>query len=235
MLRVDSLVVNYGAIAALKGVSLQVGKGEIVTLIGANGAGKSTLLNAISKVVAVRSGQVWLDQTPLHKLHGCVVASHGVVQVPEGRQVFKDMTVFENLTMGGYRRSGAENAEMYEKVFSMFPRLAERRRQLAGLMSGGEQQMLAIGRALMARPRVLLLDEPSMGLAPLIVVDIFKVLKRLNDEGQTMLLVEQNARAALKLAGRAYVIANGEITHQGQASAMLDDPHVRTTYLGIKH
>jgi branched-chain amino acid transport system ATP-binding protein len=156
-----------------------------------------------------------------------------VVQVPEGRQVFSDLTVQENLDMGGYSRKPAENREMNDRVLDLFPRLAERRQQLAGLMSGGEQQMLAIARGLMARPRVLLLDEPSMGLAPMVVADIFAVLKRLNAEGQTIMLVEQNARAALKLASRAYVLTNGEITLQGLASEMSNHPHVRNAFLGI--
>jgi branched-chain amino acid transport system ATP-binding protein len=234
MLSVRALVVAYGAVRALKGVSLDVGKGEVVALIGANGAGKSSLLNAISGVVPVESGEILLDGQALHTLAGHRIVSQGVVQVPEGRQVFSDLTVQENLDMGGYSRKPAENREMNDRVLDLFPRLAERRQQLAGLMSGGEQQMLAIARGLMARPRVLLLDEPSMGLAPMVVADIFAVLKRLNAEGQTIMLVEQNARAALKLASRAYVLTNGEITLQGLASEMSNHPHVRNAFLGIK-
>jgi branched-chain amino acid transport system ATP-binding protein len=233
MLSVRALVVAYGAVRALKGVSLDVGKGEVVALIGANGAGKSSLLNAISGVVPVESGEILLDGQALHTLAGHRIVSQGVVQVPEGRQVFSDLTVQENLDMGGYSRKPAENREMNDRVLDLFPRLAERRQQLAGLMSGGEQQMLAIARGLMARPRVLLLDEPSMGLAPMVVADIFAVLKRLNAEGQTIMLVEQNARAALKLASRAYVLTNGEITLQGLASEMSNHPHVRNAFLGI--
>lgn len=233
MLSVRALVVAYGAVRALKGVSLDVGKGEVVALIGANGAGKSSLLNAISGVVPVESGEILLDGQALHTLAGHRIVSQGVVQVPEGRQVFSDLTVQENLDMGGYSRKPAENREMNDRVLDLFPRLAERRQQLAGLMSGGEQQMLAIARGLMARPRVLLLDEPSMGLAPMVVADIFAVLKRLNAEGQTIMLVEQNARAALKLASRAYVLTNGEITLQGPASEMSNHPHVRNAFLGI--
>lgn len=233
MLSVRALVVAYGAVRALKGVSLDVGKGEVVALIGANGAGKSSLLNAISGVVPVESGEILLDGQALHTLAGHRIVSQGVVQVPEGRQVFSDLTVQENLDMGGYSRKPAQNREMNDRVLDLFPRLAERRQQLAGLMSGGEQQMLAIARGLMARPRVLLLDEPSMGLAPMVVADIFAVLKRLNAEGQTIMLVEQNARAALKLASRAYVLTNGEITLQGPASEMSNHPHVRNAFLGI--
>jgi branched-chain amino acid transport system ATP-binding protein len=233
MLSVRALVVAYGAVRALKGVSLDVGKGEVVALIGANGAGKSSLLNAISGVVPVESGEILLDGQALHTLAGHRIVSQGVVQVPEGRQVFSDLTVQENLDMGGYSRKPAENREMNDRVLDLFPRLAERRQQLAGLMSGGEQQMLAIARGLMARPRVLLLDEPSMGLAPMVVADIFAVLKRLNAEGQTIMLVEQNARAALKIASRAYVLTNGEITLQGLASEMSNHPHVRNAFLGI--
>lgn len=233
MLSVRALVVAYGAVRALKGVSLDVGKGEVVALIGANGAGKSSLLNAISGVVPVVSGEILLDGQALHKHAGHRIVSQGVVQVPEGRQVFRDLTVQENLDMGGYSRKPAENRDMNDRVLGLFPRLAERRQQLAGLMSGGEQQMLAIARGLMARPRVLLLDEPSMGLAPMVVANIFAVLKRLNEEGQTIMLVEQNARAALKLASRAYVLTNGEITLQGLASEMSNHPHVRNAFLGI--
>jgi branched-chain amino acid transport system ATP-binding protein len=233
MLSVRALVVAYGAVRALKGVSLDVGKGEVVALIGANGAGKSSLLNAISGVVPVVSGEILLDGQALHKHAGHRIVSQGVVQVPEGRQVFRDLTVQENLDMGGYSRKPAENRDMNDRVLDLFPRLAERRQQLAGLMSGGEQQMLAIARGLMARPRVLLLDEPSMGLAPMVVANIFAVLKRLNEEGQTIMLVEQNARAALKLASRAYVLTNGEITLQGLASEMSNHPHVRNAFLGI--
>ena len=212
MLKVKDLVVAYGAVRALKGVSLEVKKGDVVAVIGANGAGKSTLLNAISGVVAIESGEIFLDGRKLHKRPGYKIVSDGVVQVPEGRQVFRDLIVQENLEMRGYSRSPAENREMQERVLTLFPRLAQRRLQLAGLMSGGEQQMLAIGRALKARPRVLILDEPSMGLAPLVIADIFAVLRRLNEEGQTIMLVEQNARSALKLASRAYVLTNGELT-----------------------
>ena len=233
MLEVTDLSVSYGAVKALSKASLHVAEGEIVALIGANGAGKSTLLNAISGIVSKAEGTLRMhgkriDDRPAHK-----VVRAGVVQVPEGRQVFRDMTVLENLEMGGVLRSARENREKLAEVFAMFPRLEERRTQLAGLLSGGEQQMLAIGRALMARPQLLLLDEPSMGLAPLIVADIFKALSELNRATrQSILIVEQNARAALRLATRAYVLVNGRISRQGDAAALLSDEEIRAAFLG---
>jgi len=232
MLEMRDVVVRYGAIEALKGVSLEVRPGEIVCLIGANGAGKSTVLNAISGVVKVAAGSVAFDDEPLRGKAASVIVRRGVVQVPEGRLVFPDMTVMENLEMGAYSRKGPVN-ETLRTVLGLFPRLAERKGQLAGLMSGGEQQMLAIGRALMAAPRLLLLDEPSMGLAPLMVADIFRTLRRLRTElGLSILLVEQNATAALKLADRGYVLTNGTLGLSGPSQVLLNDAATREAFLG---
>ncbi|MEI5682614.1 ABC transporter ATP-binding protein [Mesorhizobium sp. CCNWLW179-1] len=220
-------------IDALKGVSLDVGKGEIVSLIGANGAGKSSLINAISRVVQSQSGTIVLSGKPIHGEKAESVVQSGLVQVPEGRQVFSSMSVYENLLMGAYSRRGAFKVSDLDRAFDLFPRLKERREQPAGLLSGGEQQMLAIGRALMSRPKLLLLDEPSMGLAPLVIADIFRILRDLRDTlGCTILLVEQNARAALKLADRGYVLTTGKVTASGPAKDLLADPVVQDAFLG---
>jgi len=232
MLALRDVVVRYGAVQALEGVSIDVAAGEIVCLIGANGAGKSTLLNAVSSVIEVASGSIRFDQAEIRGMRSGRVVRQGLVQVPEGRLVFPDMTVLENLEMGAYSRSDSP-ADTLRFVFELFPRLAERSRQLAGLMSGGEQQMLAIGRALMAKPRMLLLDEPSMGLAPLVVADIFRTLRRLRAEfGLSILLVEQNAMAALKLADRGYVLTNGRITASGTSASLLADSATQEAFLG---
>ena len=233
MLELRNLFVRYGAIHGLEGVSLSVGKGEIVCLIGANGAGKSTTINATSGVVRSASGEILFEGTSIVGRRASEIVRAGIVQVPEGRLVFPDLTVVENLEMGGYTRPASNARASISRVLELFPRLAERRGQLAGLMSGGEQQMLAIGRALMAEPRVLLLDEPSMGLAPLMIAEIFRMLRRLRVElGLTILLVEQNATAALALADRAYVLSNGRIVASGLASEMLKTSATREAFLG---
>jgi branched-chain amino acid transport system ATP-binding protein len=235
MLDVTNLVAAYGAVEALKGVSLHVGKGEIVTLIGANGAGKSTLLMSLCGDPRARSGSVVLDgqditQRPTHE-----IMRMGVAQAPEGRRIFPRMSVLENLLMGA-QAQGHDPAPELARVFRLFPRLEERQAQRGGTLSGGEQQMLAIGRALMSKPRLLLLDEPSLGLAPLIVRQIFAAIRALNEqEGLTVLLVEQNANQALRLAHRAYVLVTGRITMQGTGAELLARPEIRDAYLGGGH
>ena len=232
MLEVKNIAVHYGMIVGLQGVSLRVGAGQVVSLIGANGAGKSSLLNAISGVVPCTGGSILFEGEPLERLSASDIVARGIVQVPEGRQVFAQMTVLENLRMGAYSRRRQFAASDMDPIFDLFPRLAERRDQLAGLMSGGEQQMLAIGRALMARPRLLLLDEPSMGLAPLVVKMIFSVLKTLNTQGISILLVEQNAKAALKLSDYTYVLTTGRLGREGRSSDLLSDPEINEAFLG---
>lgn len=233
MLSIKNLNVYYGAIHAVKDLDLEVGDGEIVTLIGSNGAGKSTTLHTISGLIKPRTGSIQYKGTdivgiPAHKLVG-----QGLVQVPEGRHVFAEMTVMENLDMGAYlRKDKDEVARDKEKVFLKFPRLKERVGQLAGTLSGGEQQMLAMGRALMSRPQLLLLDEPSMGLAPLLVREIFSIIKEINDEGTTVLLVEQNANMALSIADRAYVLETGRVVLSGSAAELAASEAVQKAYLG---
>ena len=233
MLKVTDLNVHYGAIHAIRGVSLEVNQGEIVSLIGANGAGKTTILHTITGLKKATSGAVELEgrnllTTPPHQ-----IVTLGMAHVPEGRHIFSQMTVQENLEMGAYIRSDrAGIQEDMADVFRRFPRLQERRRQLAGTLSGGEQQMLAIGRALMVRPRILLMDEPSMGLSPLLVKEIFSIIRELNATGMTVLLVEQNAKMALSIAHRAYVMETGTIVMSGNAADMLQDDQVRKAYLG---
>ena len=231
LLEVKDLQVFYGQVQAIKGVSLSVDRGEIVALIGANGAGKTTTLKTLSGLRPVRRGTVVFDGKDITRMPGHLRVRLGLCQAPEGRGIFPGMTVAENLEMGAYDRKGPFN-EDFDRVFSLFPRLAERRSQYGGTLSGGEQQMLAIGRALMARPKVLLLDEPSMGLAPKLVSQIFSILKEINEQGTTILLVEQNAVQALSLAHRAYVIELGRIVREAPASHLLDDPSVRAAYLG---
>ena len=233
MLSIKNLNVYYGAIHAVKDLDMEVGDGEIVTLIGSNGAGKSTTLHTISGLIKPKSGSIEYKGTdivgiPAHKLVG-----QGLVQVPEGRHVFAEMTVMENLDMGAYlRRDKDEVARDKEKVFLKFPRLKERVGQLAGTLSGGEQQMLAMGRALMSRPQLLLLDEPSMGLAPLLVREIFSIIKEINEEGTTVLLVEQNANMALSIADRAYVLETGRVVLSGSAAELAASEAVQKAYLG---
>jgi len=233
LLTVDHISVYYGAVQAIRDVSFTVGKGEIVTLIGANGAGKSTTLRALSGVVRTEAGSIVHDGKSIAGLASHRIARLGIAHVPEGRGVFANMSVRENLEMGGYTRSsGKEVEESIERVFGLFPRLAERARQLAGTLSGGEQQMLAIGRGLVQRPDLLLLDEPSMGLSPVLVSEIFRMIEEINKAGTTILLVEQNASMALAIADRAYVLEAGEIALEGKASDLQEDPKVRAAYLG---
>ncbi|MCC7006371.1 MAG: ABC transporter ATP-binding protein [Ottowia sp.] len=233
ILEINDLRVNYGCIEAVKGINLEINQGELISLIGANGAGKTTTMKAITSLQAASGGEVrYLGQS----IRG--VASHelvkrGLVMVPEGRGIFARMTITENLKMGAYLRKDKEAiARDIKRMFDLFPRLAERANQLAGTMSGGEQQMLAMGRALMAQPKLLLLDEPSMGLSPLMVAKIFEVVRQISSDGVTILLVEQNARQALQAAHRAYVMDSGTITLSGEASTLLHDPKVRAAYLG---
>jgi branched-chain amino acid transport system ATP-binding protein len=233
LLDLKGLEVRYGGIRAVKGVDLSVGEGELVCLIGANGAGKTSTLKAICGLLPVASGAVHYDGKPITGLPSFRLVRQGLVLVPEGRGIFGQLTVAENLSMGAFARDdAAEVRRDFDKTFDLFPRLAERRAQSAGTLSGGEQQMLALGRALMSKPRLLLLDEPSMGLAPLMVARIFEVVRRIASEGVTILLVEQNARLALEAAGRGYVMESGTITLAGEAQALLDDPRVREAYLG---
>jgi len=223
----------YGNIHALTGVSLNVEPGEIVTLIGANGAGKSTTLKTISGLLRPRSGEIWFDGERIDGLRADAVVSLGICQSPEGRRVFPRMSVQENLEMGAFqRKKGPEVNADFDRVFALFPRLLERRTQLAGTLSGGEQQMLAIGRALMAHPKLLLLDEPSMGLAPILVEQIFKIIQDINAEGTTVLLVEQNALMALGIARRGYILQTGEIVLTDDAAQLADNPDVKKAYLG---
>ncbi len=250
MLKLDSVHTYYGHIHALKGVSLTVNEGEIVTLIGSNGAGKTTTLNTISGVLSARAGAVYLQDTTrkaseqhgngrdgdirLDQLPAHEVAKLGVSQSPEGRKIFARLSVQENLAMGAFARTDADGVRLdLERVFELFPRLKERLSQPGGTLSGGEQQMLAIGRALMSRPRILLLDEPSMGLAPILVQQIFQIIREINAQGITILLVEQNAQAALQVADRGYVLETGNIVLSGAAGDLLANPQVAEAYLGI--
>lgn len=232
LLEIDQIDVRYGHIQALKGVSLAVAEGEIVTLLGANGAGKTTLMRTVSGLLRPHSGDVRLRGKSIVRVGADGIVRLGISQVPEGRRVFPTLTVAENLELGGYTRPAAEGQDSMRMVLQMFPRLQERRAQLAGTLSGGEQQMLAIGRALMAKPALLLLDEPSLGLAPIIVRDIFRTLRQIREQGMTVLLVEQNARMALKLADRGYVLETGRIQLQGSAHELLNSAEVHATYLG---
>jgi len=233
LLEVDSIHTYYGNIHALKGVTLSVEKGEIVTLVGANGAGKSTTLNTICGLQKPREGEIRLDNESLNALSAHQIVARGIAQSPEGRRIFSRLTVVENLEMGAFARSDKRSIKHdMERVFAIFPRLKERAHQLGGTLSGGEQQMLAIGRALMARPRLMLLDEPSMGLAPILVQEIFSVIQEINSQGTSILLVEQNARMALSVAHRGYVLETGRIALEGGARDLLHNPQVIQAYLG---
>ena len=232
MLKVNDINVYYGSIHAIKGVSFEVEKGEIVTLIGANGAGKSTILNTVSGLLTAKSGTVSFMGKTINGIAAHKVVGMGLAQVPEGRRVFLNMTVQENLEMGAYTRKSAEIDDSIADVYERFPRLKERRKQVAGTLSGGEQQMLAMGRALMSKHELLMLDEPSMGLAPILVEQIFDIIKELNKAGTTILLVEQNAQMALSIADRGYVLETGKIVTSAKASDLLNDDSVKKAYLG---
>ena len=232
MLKVEDLHVYYGSIHAIKGVSFEVNEGEIVTLIGANGAGKSTTLNTVAGLMKPRSGAITFEGQQVAGMPASKIVPQGMALCPEGRRVFQQMTVRENLEMGGYTRPASEIAPALDDVFERFPRLKERQRQIAGTLSGGEQQMLAMGRALMSKPKLLMLDEPSMGLAPILVEQIFDIIGELNRAGTTILLVEQNAQMALSIATRAYVLETGHIVKEGDADALMHDDAVRKAYLG---
>jgi branched-chain amino acid transport system ATP-binding protein len=236
LLEARDIVVHYGRIKALHGVSLVVRKGELVTLLGSNGAGKTTIMRAISGLRPLTSGSVWFEGNDISRVKAHRRVTEGLIQAPEGRGVFPGMSVVENLEMGCYGRkfpSKVEHKERLDWVLETFPRLAERRSQVGGTLSGGEQQMLAIGRALMARPEVLLLDEPSMGLAPMVISQIFKIIADINAQGTTVLLVEQNAQQALTRSDRAYILETGEITREGNARELLEDDSIRAAYLGV--
>lgn len=233
MLEVKDLCVSYGAIKALRGISFKVDKGEIITLIGSNGAGKTTTLHSISNIIKKQSGTILFEGEDITNMGADKIVQRNLIQVPEGRRVFANLSVYENLMLGAYlRKDKAEIQKDLEHVFTLFPRLKERIKQPAGTLSGGEQQMLAMGRALMSKPRLLLLDEPSMGLAPILVDEIFEIIKKINADGTTILLVEQNAFKALSIADRAYVLETGAISKEGNASDLIKDDSVKAAYLG---
>ena len=233
MLKVDNLYVNYGMIEALHGISFNISKGEIVALIGSNGAGKTTTLHAISRLINASKGEISLDDKNLLKMSADKVVKAGIAQVPERRRVFAELTVEDNLMLGAYTRKDKEGiAKDLEEIYGYFPRLKEREKQLAGTLSGGEQQMLAMGRALMARPKILLMDEPSMGLSPLLVKEIFSIIESINKQGTTILLVEQNAKMALAIANRAYVLETGKIVVSGTGEELANSESIKKAYLG---
>jgi branched-chain amino acid transport system ATP-binding protein len=232
VLRLHDVHTYYGAIHALRGLNVEVHRGEIVTLIGANGAGKTTTLRTISGLLHARTGSVELNGADITKVEPHELVTRGIGHAPEGRRIFSRLTVYENLLMGGFTRSKAENSEQVAHVYELFPRLQERHEQKGGTLSGGEQQMLAIGRALMTRPNVLLLDEPSLGLAPILVQQIFKIIREINERGMTILLVEQNALQALSIANRGYVLQNGQVVLSGSSGELMVNEMVRKAYLG---
>ena len=232
LLKVNGIHVYYGAIHAIKGISLEVNEGEIVTLIGANGAGKSTTLNTIAGLQKPRQGSIAFAGMPVDGVSASKMVYKGLSLCPEGRRIFQHMTVKENLEMGAFSRPNEEVEQSIERVYGFFPRLKEREKQIAGTLSGGEQQMLAMGRALMSKPRLMMLDEPSMGLAPILVEQIFEIIQDMNKAGTTILLVEQNAQMALSVANRAYVMETGRITMEGVANDLMNDDNVRKAYLG---
>lgn len=233
MIKIKDLVVAYGGIEALKGISLEVPSGKIVTLVGANGAGKSTTLKSIVGLVKPKSGSITYEEKDLTKIKTENMVKNGIALVPEGRRVFADLTVLENLKIGAYSRKDYRNLqEELEKVYSLFPRLKERTWQLAGTLSGGEQQMLAIGRALMSKPKLIMMDEPSLGLAPIIVKELFGIIKKINKEGMTVLLIEQNANAALKIADIGYIMETGRITMSGSGAELINNEDIKKAYLG---
>ena len=235
MLRLEGLQVGYGALSVLKGIELEVAAGQIVALLGSNGSGKTTTINAISGVVPIRGGSITFDGRRVDGLHPSAIVKRRLVQCAEGRQLFPGLTVLDNLKLGSYTRglSGAAMRTELDRIYELFPVLQERRQQLAGTMSGGQQQMLAIGRALMASPLLLMMDEPSLGLAPLLISQLFELITRINAQGTTILLVEQNAVASLKIAHSAYILESGQIALSGPAREMIDDHRVREVYLGL--
>lgn len=232
MLKVENINVHYGVINAIKNVSFEVNDGEIVALIGANGAGKTSVMHALSGLVKVTDGHIIFDNHDVTKVPAHKVVSYGLAQVPEGRRIFAQLSVADNLEMGAYLRTDHKIEADLDRVYQLFPRLKERKNQLAGTLSGGEQQMLAMGRALMSKPKLLLLDEPSMGLSPILVNEIFDIIKEINKDGVTVLLVEQNANKALSIAHRAYVLETGRITISGDAKDVANNPKVKEAYLG---
>ena len=233
MLEIKDLKVSYGMIQAIKGISFEVNKGEVIALIGANGAGKTTILHTITGLLNADSGSVTYEGKDITRMPGHKIVSMGIAHVPEGRRVFANMTVLQNLKLGAYtRKDKAEIAETLEMVYTRFPRLKERKNQLAGTLSGGEQQMLAMGRALMSHPQIILMDEPSMGLSPMFVNEIFDIIEEVSKSGTTVLLVEQNAKKALSIADRAYVLETGNIVLDGKASELLDNDSIKKAYLG---
>ena len=233
LLEVKNLEVYYGVIQAIKGISFEVNEGEIVTLIGSNGAGKTTTMQSIMGLIPAKHGEIIYDGVPINKVPSHKIVQMGMTQVPEGRRVFQELTVFDNLLMGAYtKKDNKKIKEDIESVYDRFPRLKERKNQIAGTLSGGEQQMLAMGRALMSHPRLLMLDEPSMGLSPLLVDQVFSIIKDIHKEGTTILLVEQNAGKALAIADRAYVLETGNITMTGEAGTLLNDDSIKKAYLG---
>ncbi|AKI97710.1 ABC transporter ATP-binding protein [Kosmotoga pacifica] len=233
ILKIEGLKVNYGAIKAIKGIDLQVPKGKIVTMIGANGAGKTTTLSVISGLVKAASGKIFFEGTDITNHNPHVINKMGISLVPEGRRVFSNLTVRENLLMGAYNRKGDSVEEDLEWVFELFPRLKERINQLANTLSGGEQQMLAVSRALMSRPKLMMMDEPSLGLAPMLVKEVFEVIQKINGEGTTILLIEQDAAVALKTSHYGYVLETGRITLHGPSQELLQNDEVRKAYLGL--
>ena len=234
MLKVENLNVFYGDMQALWDVSFEVSEGELVTLVGANGAGKTTTINAISGLLRHKTGKIYFKDIPIHELEPHEITALGIIQVPEGRKLWPNLTVLENLELGAYLKiNRKEKDENMSRVYDLFPRLKERENQLAGTLSGGEQQMLAIGRAMMSQPEILMLDEPSLGLAPILVKDLFKIIRRINQQGVTVLLVEQNLRYALENSTRGYVLETGRVTLAGSSAELLENPHVKKAYLGI--
>lgn len=233
MLELRDIVAGYGGVPVLRGISLDVGAGEIVAVLGANGVGKTTLNHAISGLLPVESGSIRFDGEPLNGLAPPVIVARGLVHVPEGRKIFPNMSVRDNLELGSYRRATANRSRNLERAFSLFPRLRERTSQLAGTLSGGEQQMLAIGRGLMAEPRLLILDEPSLGLSPLLVEEMFALIQQIARDGLAVMLVEQNVVQSLELASRAYVLENGAVVMSGEADSLKRDPRLMKTYLGM--
>lgn len=233
MLQVTDLKVNYGVIQAIKGVSFEVNEGEVIALIGANGAGKTTILHTVTGLIALKSGKIEFEGKDITKMPAHKIVTLGMAHVPEGRRVFADLSVYENLLMGAFtRKDKDEIAKTLEMVYKRFPRLRERKNQVAGTLSGGEQQMLAMGRALMSHPKILLMDEPSMGLSPLFVNEIFDIIKEVSASGTTVLLVEQNAKKALSIADRAYVLETGKIVLDADADVLMNDPSIKKAYLG---